>query len=129
MFGCSVCSRYVNSSGSAFLMTESPQYQTSENHRKSRSSFKTNTRRSDGKCLFYKLAMKRHKESPNNVYCGDLLVFFVFVFSSLGMSLKQLIAVSLKQATRYPSLNAHNVGQHSRAIVCARCSCSMKLSV
>lgn len=44
-------SRYVNGYGLGYMMIEPPQYQTSENHRKSRSSFKKNMRRSDGKSV------------------------------------------------------------------------------
>lgn len=40
--------RFVNRSGSVFMMTEPLQYQTSENHRKSRSSYKINMRKRDG---------------------------------------------------------------------------------
>lgn len=47
----SVFSRCVSRFGLAFMMKEPPQYQTSENHRKSRSFFKTNMRRRDGESV------------------------------------------------------------------------------
>lgn len=69
--GSSVFSRCVSRFGLAFMMTEPPQYQTSENHRKSRSFFKINMRRRDGKSVlqdgsakilkfFWQCALRRH---------------------------------------------------------------------
>lgn len=127
LFCCSVCSRYVNRSGLAFMMTEPPRYQTSENHRKSRSSSKRNMKRRDGKSVLQAGSAKIWTIPWQCALHRHVAVSLCFSSLWLGMSRWQLVAVSLEQATRYLSLNAQNVGHYSQAALCARSS--MKLWV
>lgn len=51
--------------------------------------------------------------------CSDIERFFVhFPSPHLGVSLRQLTALFLQQAKKYPFLNALNVGQYSQVFFC-----------